>query len=310
MSAETSKSSHENVGEWLLSQNRFEKNKKTLPFQSAKRLKGTKSISLTSGKGGVGKTSVALKMAKMLADGGYRVLLLDCDFNLSNTSLKLGAPLNDSFEYYLKGEKKFEECLHCSGNFHLLSASNGNIELFEKQSDFSRDVIDLLVKHESFYDFVIMDSPAGLSRETLTLNAYCDYRFVVVTPDKSSITDSYSLMKILNTKYGINQNHLLLNKISSKRQYQRIVRSMSETVENFLNCRLQILGGLHYEELAVDEFDKFLMGEENSALHHSFFKVLGHFTEEIVESLAPGLSESFQGTTKANLGQDVQLSHA
>lgn len=288
------------ASEWLISQNKFN----TKDASSPKRKAHT--ISITGGKGGVGKTSIALKMAKMLAKIGHKVLLIDCDTNLSNTAVKLGLPVTDYFMDLVTAKRSFEECLYIDGNFHLLSACNGNLELFERDLEFDRLLIDVISAHERDYDFILLDCPAGLSKTSMTLNAYSDQRIVVVTPDRASITDSYSLMKILNTRFGVNENHLLVNKVSSLAQYQRMVRTIGETVENFLTARLRVLGYVAFERGAVDRFDQELLGGANSALERDFAKVLTRFTEETI-----GASVFSQGTSRPYIsnrvrGQDVQ----
>lgn len=290
------------ASEWLISQNKFQRDGRAPG-------KRTHTISITGGKGGVGKTSIALKMAKMLSQQGHKVLLIDCDTNLSNTAVKLGLPINDSFLDLVSAKKSFEECLYIDGNFHLLSACNGNLEIFERNLEFDRLLIDVISSHEREYDFVLLDCPAGLSKTSLTLNAYSDQRIVVVNPDRSSITDSYSLMKILNTRFGVNENHLLVNKVSSIAQYQRIVRTLGETVDNFLTARLRVLGYVAYERGAVDRFDHELLGGENTSLERDFAKVLGRFTEETIGASvhATGATRPYVSTsTNGMRGQDVQ----
>ncbi|EQC48938.1 YhjQ protein [Bacteriovorax sp. BSW11_IV] len=274
--------STKNVSDWLLSQNRYQRAEKCVD----KKIEGkAKTISITAGKGGVGKTSVAIKVAKSLADAGYKTLLIDCDFNLANTAVKLGLPINDDFASLIMGTKSFEEVLHRDGQFHLLSGCNGNLDLFENRLEYDKIILDILVGHEDEYDFILLDSPAGIQKDTLTINAYSDYRFVVVTPDKSSITDSYSLMKILNTKYGVKTNHLLVNKVSNLAQYQKIVKTLSETVDHFLKGRVNVLGSIEYENKAVDKFDQILLGSANSSIHKNFIKVVNRFTEENISTL-------------------------
>lgn len=274
--------STKNVSDWLLSQNRFQRAEKCVD----KKIEGkAKTISITAGKGGVGKTSVAIKVAKSLADAGYKTLLIDCDFNLANTAVKLGLPINDDFAALIKGTKSFKEVVHQDGQFHLLSGCNGNIELFENRLEYDKIILDILVGHEDEYDFILLDSPAGIQKDTLTINAYSDYRFIVVTPDKSSITDSYSLIKILNTKYGVKTNHLLVNKVSNLAQYQKIVKTLSETVDHFLKGRINVLGSIEYENKAVDKFDQILLGSANSSIHKNFIKVVNRFTEENIGTL-------------------------
>ena len=258
--------------DWLISQNKY---------SSKKTSQKAKTISVTAGKGGVGKTSIAVKMAKILATKGYKVLLLDCDTNLSNTVVKLGLPITNYFYELISAQREFDDCLHKDGNLHLLAACNGSIDMFKKSLEIDRLIIDILVNHEIDYDYIILDCPAGITKETLTLNAYSDYRFVVVTPDKSSVTDSYSLIKILNKEFGVNDNHLLVNKTSSEPQYQRMIKTLSETVETFLKCRLHILGGIKKEDVAEDRFDMILLQQENNSLHKNFVNIINKFTEEI-----------------------------
>lgn len=238
-------------------------------------------ISVTGGKGGVGKTSVALKFAREMSKAGKKVLLIDCDYNLSNTKIKLGLPLNSDFSALLSSQKTFDDCLYKEGTFHLLSACNGDLELFDSRHEIEQIIIDIIYTHESEYDFIILDCPAGISKDVLTLNAYCDHRIVVVTPDKSSITDSYSLIKVLKTKFGVTQNHLLVNMVSNGKQYKKVVNTLSETIENFLGCRTHILGGVKRQDESDQTFDNMLFKGENSDIHKNFVKVLGSFTEKL-----------------------------
>lgn len=265
--------SNVNAREWLLSQNSYQsKHGKKLNRKAI-------TISVTSGKGGVGKTSVSVKTARLLAEAGYKVLVIDCDYNLSNTFIKLNLPVRDDFSFLVSGAKSFDECVHKDGNFHLLSACSGDLDLFEKDVELDKFIINLLLQIENQYDFVILDSPAGISKQTMTINAYSDHRFVVVSPDKSAITDSYSLIKILNKKYGVRENHLIVNKVSTEGQYKRIMQIMSETVENFLSSRLKILGPINRENKAVDIFDSALF-DHSGKLHSDFNKIVNRFTEE------------------------------
>jgi len=237
-------------------------------------------ISVTAGKGGVGKTSAALKWSLLLAEQGKKVLLIDCDFNLSNTTIKLGLPLNDNFVDLISGRKSFSSCLYKKGNLSLLSGCNGSIDLLEKGSMLESFITEVISHHKHKFDVVILDCPAGISSTTLILGAYCDHRFIIVTPDKSSITDSYSLIKIMKTKYGITENHLIVNKVESKQQYKKVVRTISETVENYLSCRTVILGGVKKYEGNIESFDQMLLAEKNSIFHKNFLKILDRFSEQ------------------------------
>ena len=243
-------------------------------------------ISLTGGKGGVGKTSIALKLGLELARAGHKTLLIDCDSNLSNTAIKLGLPLENKFEQLLYSELQFEECLIQQGNFHLLPACNGSIALFESKLNFDEIIMDIILTHQQEYDYILLDCPAGLSREALTLNAFCDYRWVVVTPDRSSITDSYSLIKLLSNKFNVLENHLIVNMYQQDKQYNRVVNTLSETVENFLGCKTHVLGGIPKLDVDASGFDTFFLSEVKNEFHRNFVKLLYGFTETVREPTA------------------------
>jgi flagellar biosynthesis protein FlhG len=247
----------------------------------------TKTIAIASGKGGVGKTTASLMLAKQLVDSGKKVLLIDCDYNLSNTAVKLGLPLNDNFYSLLSMEKEFSNCVHKEGNFHLLSGCNGNSDLFDKSFEHDRFIIDIISEHGHEYDYILLDCPAGIGKETVNLAAYADHRFMIVNPDRSSITDTYALIKILKQKYSVSENHLVVNRVSSQPQYLRVVKSLMDTVSTFLEGQIRVLGPVKFVNTPVDEFDKGLSGAEKNSLHKYFSKIVHKFTDE-----STGLFES------------------
>ncbi|MCT4642827.1 MAG: AAA family ATPase [Bacteriovoracaceae bacterium] len=292
----------EKASEWLLSFNSQESDHVNyLINQRKNKFNKTITASITGGKGGVGKTSISLKLSKELSKLGFKVLLIDCDSNLSNTAIKLGLPLNNTFYSLVSSHKSFDECLYKENNFHLLSACNGNLDLFDSSLNLEEIIIDIISTHEQTYDFIFLDCPAGLTKEALTLNAYCDHRLFVVTPDRSSITDSYSLMKVLKHKYGINENHLIVNMYQSHKQYEQVVKTMSETVESFLAGRTLILGGVEKLDIMQSRFDQFLLEEENNSTHKNFLKIIKKYTDELFRNF--NTQKSFE---KSKFEHEVQ----
>jgi len=243
--------------------------------------KKTVKLSITGGKGGVGKTSIALKTGLDLAKAGFKTLVIDCDSNLSNTAIKLGTPITNNFERLIKAQVTFEECLVQNGRFHLLPTCNGSLELFESRLNFDEIIIDIIQAHEDEYDYIILDCPAGISRESLNLNAYCDFRWMIVTPDKASITDSYSLIKVLFHKYHVQENHLLINMFQNETQRNKVAQTLSDTVRNFLGMPLHQLGGIPRLDVSAETFDTFFLSEAKSDLNKNFAKILYKFTEQV-----------------------------
>ena len=138
------------TSEWLLSNNtQYHKQIKDLLDSRKNKREKSVTVSVTGGKGGVGKTSVSLKLSKELAKQGHKVLLIDCDYNLSNTALKLGLPITNTFYDLVSANKNFDECLHIDGNFNLLSACNGSLDLFDASFRIEEVIIDIINTHEN-----------------------------------------------------------------------------------------------------------------------------------------------------------------
>lgn len=240
-----------------------------------------KTFAVTGAKGGVGKTSISLKLARELSKN-HKVLLIDCDFNLSNTPIKLGIPLSDNFMNLLNATKTFEECLYKEENFHLLTGCNGNLQLLYKNLEIEKIIFDIMITHERSYDFIILDCPAGVSLSYLSLNAFCSHRLLVVTPEKESITDAYSLIKLLNMKFNIKENHLIVNKFTKSDEYKKVIKTLSETAEFFLGCRTHIVGGIPKIN-DMNYFSQKINNKKITALDKNFLKVLENVTEEMCD---------------------------
>ena len=258
--------------EWLASQNKFSK----LTTNSV-----AQKISIISGKGGVGKTTVSLGLSMSLRSKGKRVLLLDCDYNLSNAIIKLGLPLGNDFYELLCGKKKFDECIRKWNGIDLLSGCNGSLDLFAAKFQLDLSIIDLITEVEASYDYIILDCPAGLDKFSLALNSYSNDRIVVVNPDRSSITDAYSIIKILNKKYGVKENYMLFNRTVNEKRYKKISAGLSGTVSNFLDCRIKDLG--HIPEISQEDgnLDKLFSEGAKSSITNYFDKVMARFTDSV-----------------------------
>ena len=165
----------------------------------------TLSVALLSGKGGVGKTNMSLNMACALHQMGFKTLLMDCDLGLANLDVLLGITPEGNLQTALMGEAEISEVLHeiDGEGFAVLPAASGVPELTELQPD-ARDL--LLARLEPVlhnYDYVFMDVGAGISGTVQTFAAMASVRIVVITPEPTSLTDSYALIKVLNNRYGL-----------------------------------------------------------------------------------------------------------
>lgn len=274
--------------------------------KSVPKNKLAKTISISSGKGGVGKTTFALKMARELANEGHKVLLIDCDYNLSNTLVKLGLPLNNNFYHLVSAEKDFYDCLYQEGNFYLLAGCNGNIDLFNKNLEFDKIVMDIVDERREDFDYILLDCPAGLNERILNINAYTDQRILIINPDKSSITDSYSLIKLLSLKYQINKNHLVINRVISKSQLKKILNTICVTSKRYLNCECIPLGGIREYENKLQSIDKNVFFNTKSLIHKNFLKIILRYSEKYGGKIPPKERLDLPLFRKDEFEQDVQ----
>ncbi|MBI2519425.1 MAG: AAA family ATPase [Bdellovibrio sp.] len=242
----------------------------------------SQSIAIASGKGGVGKTTMALKLARSLGESGKKVICIDFDYNLSNTALKLGLRPSFGLYDYLSGEVDLNSLILSTSYFDLLPGHHGQEKIVFSDEKIECKVIDLLVQCEKRYDSIIIDCPAGAGREVLSLCAYADKRLLVVNPDISSLTDSYSVIKLLKNIHGIDHNCVLLNRIKDEAQYLRIVKSLGETVERFLAGRLEFVGHIHDYGVDPESFDRQFFSEEKND-QRKFLSIVSKLTEEGVD---------------------------
>jgi flagellar biosynthesis protein FlhG len=163
-------------------------------------------IAITSGKGGVGKTNIVANMGYTLCKAGKRVLIFDADLGLGNMDVLLGLTPQYNLSHVIKGQKRLSEIIvNGPGQLKILPASSGIQELTKLTHSQKVDLFNELNLLLSDYDIVLIDTAAGISSNVLYFNASASEIMVVVTPEPTSITDAYALMKVLSVKY--NEKH-------------------------------------------------------------------------------------------------------
>ena len=175
-----------------------------------------KVLCITSGKGGVGKTNISINLSIALASMGRNVFLLDADLGLANIDVLLNLTPMYTLEHVLSGEKSINDIiLDGPGDIKILPASSGVVEMTEMDRDQQVHLFRKLGEIEKEIDYLVIDTGAGIAPHTLRFVANSDEVLIVATPEPSSMTDAYSLIKIMVTRYQINKFRVIANNVVS-----------------------------------------------------------------------------------------------
>lgn len=203
----------------------------------------TSIISVTSGKGGVGKTNIVAGLGYALDQLGKKVLILDADLGLGNLDILLGLAPKYNLSHVIDGKEPISNIIvKGPGNSLILPAASGIQELTsldKKQQDRIFTELDFLI---GSIDILLIDTAAGISSNVMYFNAGANEIIVVATPEPTSITDAYALMKILSMKYSKRHFKLLINMASNKREAYQVYNHLSLVADTFLGITIDYFG--------------------------------------------------------------------
>lgn len=221
------------------------KNKKS----EKKDKKETRVIAITSGKGGVGKTNIVANLGLALSKLGKKVLILDADLGLGNLDVLLGLAPRYNLSHVISGEKSLEEIiLKGPGKLEILPASSGIQELTQLSKQQKIQILTKLDLLIDSFDILLIDTAAGISTNVLDFNATAQEILVVVSPEPTSLTDAYALMKVLSLKYSEKHCKLLVNQVANDQEGRDIYRQLNIVTERFLDISVKYFGCVLFDE--------------------------------------------------------------
>jgi flagellar biosynthesis protein FlhG len=212
-----------------------------------KRRQEVRVFSVASGKGGVGKTSVAVNLAIALSRLGVRVLVVDADFGLANVDVMLGATSKFDISYFLRGEKTLQEIIQLgTEGVRFISGGSGVYDLLNISEEQLAEVLARIVKLDAPIDFIIIDTGAGINDNIINMVLASSETIIVTTPEPTAILDAYALVKTIIKRDGSHPIHVLINKCDSRKEAQRVQDGFIEVVGRHLGRNISPLGLITY----------------------------------------------------------------
>ncbi|MCF6281605.1 MAG: MinD/ParA family protein [Candidatus Polarisedimenticolaceae bacterium] len=206
-------------------------------------------IAVTGGKGGVGKTTVAVNLSIALANMGRRVMLLDADLGLANIDVVLGLHPKYNLSNVMNGERSLDEIvLSGPGGIQVIPGASGLSSMAELTSAEHAGLIHAFSDVANDIDVLIIDTAAGISDQVISFSRAAQEVVVVVCDEPASITDSYAIIKLLNRDHGIQRFHVLANTIRSVQEGRDLYNKMCRVTDQYLDVMLTYMGGIPYDD--------------------------------------------------------------
>jgi flagellar biosynthesis protein FlhG len=208
-----------------------------------------KVVTVTSGKGGVGKTNITVNLAIALSKMGLRVAILDADFGLANIDVLLGISTKYTIVDLMRGERTiFEVLTDGPNNVKFLSGGSGVEELVQLDKRQLHTFISDIGLLDKLYDVILIDTGAGLSRNVMSFILAADEVILVTTPEPTAITDAYAVVKMVSRKDKHKIVRVIVNKAESNKEANDVLSKLNIVSEKFLSFKLQNLGYILYDD--------------------------------------------------------------
>lgn len=216
---------------------------------SQKQQKPVRVIAVTSGKGGVGKTNLAVNLGVALAQMRRRVILLDADMGLANVDILLGLSPEFNLSHVLQGEKTLQDImLDGPAGLKVIPASSGLQHMTELSVSEQAGIIRAFSEIDQDLDILIVDTAAGISSSVVNFARACQEIIVVVCDEPTSLTDAYAYIKLLNRDYGLSKFHIVSNMVNNMQQGQQLFTKLSKVTDRYLDVTLNLAGTVPYDE--------------------------------------------------------------
>jgi len=208
-----------------------------------------KLISVASGKGGVGKSSITVNLAIALAKLGQRVLVVDADFGLANVDIMLGVSAKFNLGHVLRGEKKlFEVIQEGYEGVRFISGGSGVFELLRMDEAQVQAIVQSLLTLRDPADIILFDMGAGVHENIVRTVLESTETIIVTTPEPTAVLDAYALVKTVLHTQPVHPLRLVMNRAGSAKEGQTVAEGFRRIVKQNLEANISLLGCVEFDD--------------------------------------------------------------
>ena len=212
-------------------------------------LRPVKVIAVTGGKGGVGKSSVSVNLATMLAQQGKNTMLMDADLGLANVDVMLGLNARVNLSHVVSGECALEEIIvDGPAGLKVIPSASGKNNMLNLSTVQHGGLIRAFSELVQDVDVLLIDTAAGIAENVVTYTRAAHEVIVVVCDEPASLTDAYALIKVLHRDHGVSRFQVLANMTNSAYEGTRLFEKLSRVAQKFLDVTLSYIGAIPHDE--------------------------------------------------------------
>jgi flagellar biosynthesis protein FlhG len=206
-------------------------------------------IAITSGKGGVGKSNIAVNLAIKMASMGKSVALLDADLGLANADVLCNVEVKWNLSHLINRKRSLKDVIvQTPAGFHLIGGASGLAKMADLSETDRQRMVDCLAELETMFDVLLIDTGAGINANVLCFTRSADHVLIVTTPEPTAITDAYAVAKVMIRDGQERTMSLLVNQVLSAAEGRSVYERISKVARQFLGIGIYDAGYVFADE--------------------------------------------------------------